>query len=346
MAKTDFTAIDLFSGCGGLSLGLRRAGFRILAAVDADKLAMETYRRNHSGVFTVNGDVRNVRPRRLMKTLGLKKGQLSLLAGCPPCQGFSTLRTLNGNRNIEDPMNDLIFQFVRFIRALRPKTIMMENVPGLADDERLTRFRRRIAALGYKDIVKVFDASDYGVPQRRRRMILIATLKGNAVEFALPNKRRRSVKGAIRALNPPERSRDPLHNYEVRRTPGILKMISRVPKDGGSRSDLRKNYRLACHERTDGFKDVYGRMRWSDPAPTMTGGCINPSKGRFLHPEQDRAITLREAAMLQGFPRDYYFETKRGLYPTAQMIGNAFPPEFAARHAKNIKAHLAATRSK
>jgi DNA (cytosine-5)-methyltransferase 1 len=340
MSKAKFTAIDLFSGCGGLSLGLERAGFRILAAVDADQLAMETYRKNHTGVRTFNGDIRNVRPRELRLQLGLKRGELSLLAGCPPCQGFSTLRTLNGKRKIEEPMNDLIFQFVRFVKAFLPKTIMIENVPGLAGDERIVKFRAKIAKLGYKDAVKVFDASDYGVPQRRKRMILIATRIGEVPDFAPPSKRRKTVRGAIASLPPPERSRDPLHNYEVQRSSAVLKIISRIPKDGGSRSDLRMNYRLECHKRCTGFKDVYGRMSWNNPAPTMTGGCINPSKGRFLHPEEDRAITLREAAMLQGFPRTYRFDTSRGLYPTAQMIGNAFPPEFASRHASAIKGHL------
>ncbi|MGA9795908.1 MAG: DNA cytosine methyltransferase [Rhizomicrobium sp.] len=340
---TDLAAIDLFSGCGGLSLGLQRAGFRILAAVDTDELAMETYRLNHSGVKTINKDIRKVSPNRLMKTLGLRKGQLALLAGCPPCQGFSTLRTLNGKNDIDEPMNDLIFEFVRFVRAFLPRAIMIENVPGLANDERIVAFRKRIEKLGYTHATKVLDASDFGVPQRRKRMIMIAVRNAKAVEFAAPSKRKRSVRGAIKSLSAPEKSRDPMHNYETRRTPGVLKRISKVPKDGGSRSDLRKNYRLACHDRCSGFKDVYGRMRWSAPAPTITGGCINPSKGRFLHPEQDRAITLREAAMLQGFPKSYNFEMRRGLYPTAQMIGNAFPPEFAARHAKTIKRKLATT---
>lgn len=272
-----------------------------------------------------------------MEALNIEPGELTLLAGCPPCQGFSTLRTLNGRKSVVDPMNDLIFQFIRFARVFRPKTIMVENVPGLAADQRLERFRERLGKLGYTHQVKIFDASEYGVPQRRRRMILIAVRGVHQLEFAPPSRRKRSVRGAIGALPPPDRSRDPIHSHPVNRAPSVLKMISKIPKDGGSRSDLRKNYRLACHERCDGFKDVYGRMSWALPAPTITGGCINPSKGRFLHPDQDRAITLREAAMLQGFPRTYRFAMTRGLYPAAQMVGNAFPPEFAARHARHLK---------
>jgi DNA (cytosine-5)-methyltransferase 1 len=331
------TAIDLFCGCGGLSLGLQLAGFHVLAAIDSDSLAIETYSRNHSKVHAIKSDIRRTTPSRLMKSLNLKPGELALLAGCPPCQGFSTLRTLNGRKSVVDPMNDLIFQFVRFARAFRPKAIMVENVPGLAADERLERFVRRIGRLGYTYAAKVFDASEYGVPQRRRRMILVAVRNADNIEFAPPSKRTRSVRGAIGALPPPDRSRDPIHSYPVNRAPAVARMISKIAKDGGSRSDLRKNCHLACHERCDGFEDVYGRMTWALPAPTITGGCVNPSKGRFLHPVQDRAITLREAAMLQGFPRSYHIAMSKGLYPAAQMVGNAFPPEFAARHARQLK---------
>lgn len=341
--KRRATAIDLFSGCGGLSLGLSQAGFRILSAVDADELSMKTYRENHVGVHTINSDIRKVSPSKLMNALGIKPGELTLLAGCPPCQGFSMLRTLNGRKKIKDPMNDLVFQFIRFARAFKPKALMIENVPGLASDERLERFRNRLAKLGYSSAMNIFDASNYGVPQRRRRMILVAVRNNQAaIKFAAPAKRKRSVKGAIGSLPVPESSHDPLHNYPVHRSPAVARMIAKIPKDGGSRTDLRKNYLLPCHRRCDGFNDVYGRMRWSTPSPTITGGCINPSKGRFLHPEQNRAITLREAAILQGFPKNYYFDMSRGLYPTAQLIGNAFPPNFAARHAAQVKKILAA----
>ena len=345
--RRNATAVDLFCGCGGLSLGLRQAGFRVLAAVDADELSMNTYQQNHAGVHAVFSDIRKVSPRKLMQELGLKPGELTLLAGCPPCQGFSALRTLNGRKKITDPMNDLVFQFIRFARAFRPKALMIENVPGLTEDERLGKFRRRLDRLGYSSAVQVFDAADYGVPQRRRRMILIAVRGcGTEIKFASPAKRKRTVKGAIGGLPLPEASRDPLHNYSVRRSPAVVRIIARIPKDGGSRRDLRKNYVLPCHRRCDGFKDVYGRMRWSSPSPTITGGCVNPSKGRFLHPEQDRAITLREAALLQGFPKNYHFDMSWGLYPAAQLIGNAFPPNFAARHAIQVKQLLVALSSR
>ena len=134
-------AIDLFSGCGGLTLGLKQAGFRVLGAVEIDALAVETYRANHKSVVVWPEDIRKVNPRQVMRRLGLRKGELDLLAGCPPCQGFSTMATLNGKRGKDDPRNDLVFQFVRFVRQMAPKAVMLENVPGLAKDARISRVR-------------------------------------------------------------------------------------------------------------------------------------------------------------------------------------------------------------
>ena len=331
-------AIDLFSGCGGLSLGLTRAGFEVLAAVDNDRLAVSTYKRNHPDTIVMKRDVGKIKLKEFMQRLKLEPGELDLIAGCPPCQGFSRLRTLNGAREIEDFRNDLVLQFVRFVRALRPKVIMIENVPGLLGDQRLQRLRIRLDRLQYGTDASVFDAAKFGVPQRRRRMLLVGAL-GEAPSFPAES-RRRTVSQAIRKLMPPEESDDPAHNYPVRRAANVMSLIRNIPKDGGSRTELPVENQLECHKRLDGFRDVYGRMAWGDQAPTITGGCINPSKGRFLHPEQDRAVTLREAAMLQGFPRDYWFDLSRGRYLAAEMIGNAFPPKFAEHHARALYRHL------
>lgn len=337
--KTRFLAIDLCCGCGGLSLGLKRAGFDILAAVDNDALSVETYRMNHRTTHVVEDDIRSIDPAALMKDLNLNRGELDLLAGCPPCQGFSTLRTFNGNRQVDEEMNDLIFEFVRFTRVFLPKALMIENVPALLQDDRLKKVRREFEALGYRCNADVFDAEEYGVPQRRLRMIFFA-FRGCCPAFGSPSRKRSNVAEAIRRLPSPEVSKDPAHNYRVRRSKRVKMLISLIPKNGGSRKDLPDEYQLECHKRFKGFHDVYGRMSWRKPAPTITGGCINPSKGRFLHPEEDRSITLREAALLQGFPKSYRFTMERGRHPVAQLIGNAFPPEFAERHAKSIRRHL------
>ena len=337
-----FSAIDLFCGCGGLTLGLRKAGFKVLAAVDNDLLAVDTYRKNHRRTHLIQDDIQSVEPVAIMEQLKLRAGDLDLLAGCPPCQGFSTLRTFNGGYEIDEPMNDLVFEFARFARVLKPKTLMMENVPGLMDDDRLRRLRRRLRTLGYKCDAKVFDAACFGVAQRRRRMILLGS-RIDCPDFAMPIRRKRTVAEALRVLRAPESSEDPIHNYPVRRADHVLSLIRRIPKDGGSRTDLPVEDQLECHQRFDGFKDIYGRMAWRKPAPTITCGCINPSKGRFVHPEEDRAITLREAAVLQGFPKGYLFDLTRGRYSVAQMIGNAFPPKFAEHHARSLYRHLKAS---
>ena len=338
-SRVQFSAIDLFCGCGGLSLGLRRAGFKVIAAIDNDPLSTSTYGANHKRTHLVESDIRSIDPAALMNEIGLAPGDLDLMAGCPPCQGFSTLRTLNGARDIDEPMNDLIYEFVRFVEVFLPKALMMENVPALLNDDRLQTVERKLRDLGYACDADLFNADRYGVPQRRLRMILFGS-QGDCPPFGRPVKRRRTVAGAIRKLEPPAVSQDPLHNYPVRRAEHVMLLISRIPKNGGSRTDLPEDDQLDCHRRLDGFKDVYGRMAWKEPAPTITGGCINPSKGRYIHPEDDRAITLREAALLQGFPSWYTFDMSNGRYPAAQMIGNAFPPKFAEHHARAIYEHL------
>lgn len=330
------TAFDLFSGCGGLTLGLKKAGFRLLGAVDIDSLSVETYKANHPDVKqTWEIDIRELPATQVMKTLRLRPGQLDLLAGCPPCQGFSSLRTRNGSSRVRDDRNDLLFEFLRFVSVLKPKSIMLENVPGLAKDRRMRRFRAKLRALNYRIKWRVLNAKNYGVPQRRRRLILIA---GRAFEpaFAPPSKEKQTVRDIVAKLTNPRKSRDPLHRSVERRGKRVITLIRRIPKDGGSRRDLGRRSQLKCHRDCDGFKDIYGRMAWDDVAPTITGGCINPSKGRFLHPSQNRAITLREAALLQGFPKNYTISLRRGRYPAAALIGNALPPEFVNRHAAEL----------
>jgi DNA (cytosine-5)-methyltransferase 1 len=149
-----------------------------------------------------------------------------------------------------------------------------------------------------------------------------------------------TVKDAIGTMLPAGKSGDALHDLPEIRTPDVMARIKKIPKNGGSRSDLKKSDQLPCHKRCRGFNDIYGRMSWDAVSPTITGGCVNPSKGRFLHPEEDRAITLREAAILQTFPKDYRFHLEGGKGAVATQIGNALPPEFIRRHALQIKTYL------
>jgi DNA (cytosine-5)-methyltransferase 1 len=337
--RPPFKALDLFAGCGGLTLGLKQCGFEVLGAVECERTAIEGYRANHPETRLWPVDIQELVPEQVKQDLGLRKGELDLLAGCPPCQGFSSMRTLNGARLIHDERNDLIFDFLKFAVALKPKTIIMENVPALARDERNQYVLGRLGEMGYRCKVGVLNAADFGVPQRRRRMLLIASRLGS-IEFPPRTDSRMTVRHAIGTLPPPGNSGDPLHDHPCDRAPHVLEMIRAIPKDGGSRSDLGKERQLTCHQKCDGFKDVYGRMKWDEVSPTITSGCINPSKGRFLHPEQDRAITLREASLLQGFTPDYVFPLQRGRYPVAALIGNAVPAEFVKRQVSVLTEQL------
>ena len=235
-----YKAFDLFSGCGGLTLGLKQAGFSVLGAVEVDDLAAETYRTNHPEVCHFKGDVRSFSPLDIMGKVGLRKGELDLLAGCPPCQGFSTLRTRNKTSSVEDDRNDLLYEFTKFVKYMKPKAVIMENVPGLMKDERLHRFMTEVETLGYIGQAKTLNAAAYGVPQRRRRMIFMAGL-GGEIPFAQELSYRFTVGDYIGGLPVPGDSGDPLHDAPENRGRKIKALIAKIPKDGGSRGDLPDN---------------------------------------------------------------------------------------------------------
>lgn len=339
------TALDLFCGAGGLTQGLKQAGFRVLGAIDNAPLAVEAYRMNHRGTRVWQRDIRRMPPLEMATALGLKPGKLDLLAGCPPCQGFSTLRTKHQTVSVEDKRNDLVACFARYAEALRPRAVLLENVPGLADDRRLKRVAERLRRAGYSLTYDVLDAADYGVPQRRHRFVLVGLRGRKTATFAAPAARRRTVRHAIGRLPRPEDSSDPLHTHGETRTEEVRRRIAAIPPEGSLRL-MGSEHQLPCHKNLNGFYDIYGRMAWDTQAPTITGGCINPSKGRFLHPDQPRAITLREAALLQSFPPRYRFPLDHGKYKVADLIGNALPPRFVARHAGEIAAVLNARPSR
>lgn len=331
--------MDLFSGCGGLSCGLREAGFSVVAAVEIDEKASQTYGLNHPDVRLYKQDIRQIEPMDIMREAGLQPGGLDLLAGCPPCQGFSRLRTKNQKTYVQDDRNNLVSDFLRFIRAMLPKTVMLENVPSLGKDGRFTKVRNQLIALGYEVVVHVLDAADYQVPQRRKRLIMLAS-RVSMPSIAPAAAKRVTVRNALSGLPAPSRTKDALHAIRENRSQAVRDLIRLIPKNGGSRSDLGEEHQLACHIRSNGFKDVYGRMKWDDVSPTITSGCHNPSKGRFLHPTRNRTITLREAALLQGFPLDYQFDVSHGKEAIALMIGNALPPPFIAAHAGSLREGL------
>lgn len=334
--KSRLTAVDLFAGCGGLTQGLKDSGFNVLGAIELDQKARSTYSLNHPEVKLLGEDIRDVCGESLLNDLGLAAGELDLLAGCPPCQGFSTLRARAGHHPAADDRNKLIDDFCRLALTLKPKAIMMENVPALQKYVRFECLLNSLGAEGYKVDYKVLDAADYSVPQRRKRLILVASRVGEP-RLGKPSGEVYSVRSAIGGLKTPGFTGDALHDMPRKQQHEKTKaIIAAIPKDGGSRHSLPSALRLRCHSKVTGFNDVYGRMAWNFASPTITSGCTNPSKGRFIHPDQDRPITLREAALLQGFPMDYKFELRHGREAIALMIGNALPPPFIAAHGKAI----------
>lgn len=332
-------AIDAFSGCGGLTTGLKQAGFNVIGAIEIDPKARDTYSMNHPKVPLLGTDIRELKSNDIFRQLKLKRGDLDLLAGCPPCQGFSSIRRRNKSAPVFDERNNLIDEFSRLAEELFPKFIMMENVPGLKMYEKFDAFIQNLNNLGYQIKTSIKNVADYGVPQRRLRLIMCASRIGDPVDIE-PLSKKITVRSAFSKLGKAGNSGDSLHDYKNQHSDRILNLIASIPKDGGSRSSIPENLQLECHKKTTGFNDVYGRMKWNDVSPTITSGCTNPSKGRFLHPEENRAITLREAALLQGFPKSYKFNLKHGKSAISLMIGNALPPPFIAQHAIAIRKNL------
>jgi DNA (cytosine-5)-methyltransferase 1 len=338
--KKKLLAIDLYSGCGGVTVGLKKAGFKVVAAVENNHSAALAYESNHAEVALKRRNIRWLSAGKLRRELGLKIGELDVLAACPPCQGFSSLRTRNGAKRNRDKRNDLVREVLRFVRAFRPRAVMLENVPNLSERQPFKEFCAGLETLGYKVTWGLKNAADYGVPQRRKRLLLVAG-RGHCIPLGSPARHKRTVRKTIGHLQEPGVSGDKLHDIPERvRSARILRLIRDIPRNGGSRNQLPRWRQLECHKKSDGFSDIYGRMAWDEVAPTITGGCFNPSKGRFLHPTENRAITMREAALLQSFPSRYKFPLDVGKQAIALMIGNALPPEFIRRQALTIRRFL------
>ena len=339
-----FTSIDLFSGGGGLSEGMRQAGFSVNAAVEIDSIAAETFRVNHKDATVIERDIRHVASSELLKQSGIPKGKLDLLAGCPPCQGFSSL-TAKYKR--DDSRNSLIKEVSRLVRDLAPRAVMIENVPGIMSKgfPYLSDFIRELEGLGYIANYDVLQVADYGVPQERRRFVLLAGL-GFEIEIPKPTHSRtgdnglpkwKTVKEAFKGLGKPISLKETssyggprgLNWHVTRNLSGINIERLKYLKPGGPRYDIPDHLRPNCHKgKNEGFGNVYGRMSWDTPSPTITGGCTVLSKGRFGHPTELRTISVREAARLQTFPDDFEFATEF-VDHACQIIGNALPCEFA-----------------
>lgn len=342
--------IDLFSGCGGSALGFQQAGFIVKVAVDVNQNASESFRLNFPDAEVIASDISYVTGSDLLKAAGVSSGNDVVIIACPPCQGFSTAR--RKSEGMSDPRNTLIYEFLRLLEEVKPYAFVMENVPGLANGIGKPIFLnilQRLKELGYYTVHGIVDTADYGVPQRRKRLVLLGT-NDPKIRLTFPKQTNQdpdltdryldswnTVRSAIEDL-PAIRAGEKSKNDQLHRASRLaeinLRRMANTPHDGGGRLSWPEELILECHKKITGYKDIYGRMKWDYPSPTITGGCVMISKGRFGHPEQDRAISLREAARLQTFPDSYIFAGNVGQI--AAQLGNAVPPLLTKRIAESL----------
>jgi len=347
-----FTCIDSFSGAGGLSIGLSRAGFQVVLSFDNDRLCVETQRNNpkYCGHDVALADIDDMLGSELLRRTGLSQGQLCLLAGGPPCQGFSVQR-IGADK---DGRNDLVLKYMKLVEDVMPKFFLMENVKGLAGKrgrEYLDYVMQKGKELEYHVHFKVLDAQDFGVPQRRQRVMIVGErlLVGKTPLFKFPRPttpdgRRITVKMAIGSLPvPPLNGSDhPQHIHHRRdRLSSLNKKRLAALKPGQGRDHLPDELLANCHHISSniiGHRNVYGRMSWNAVAPTITARFDSFTRGLFGHPSQLRSISLREGAELQTFPSDMVFTGNK--VDIARQIGNAVPVRLAEAVGMSIAACL------
>jgi len=333
---------DLFCGAGGFSLGALRAGFKTVISCERNPHACATYRHNFERyghrTHLAEGDITRFTPHELMDQAGIKPGELDIVIGGPPCQGFSVHNPRN--RLSRDKRNHLVLTYLSLVEQMRPKYFLIENVPGLLRPGHrwvLNTIRRRGAAAGF--IIEgpaALNARDFGVPQNRQRVFLLGRRRGIPLPENWPPKPTHfsptSAEVVVRGLPAWRTARvvfdralpnDDPDNRHMKPGPALAAVFAATPHDGGSRHESGRT--LACHATHDGHSDVYGRIDTTKPGPTMTTACVNPSKGRFVHPWEDHGITVRHAARLQSFPDDFVFSG--GLLAAGEQVGNAVPPE-------------------
>jgi DNA (cytosine-5)-methyltransferase 1 len=335
-------AIDLFCGVGGLTHGLVRKGIKVKAGIDNDERCRFAYEANNPGVF-IHRDVQNLDGSELASLFG--RSTYRLLAGCAPCQSFSTYSRMTRGAQRED-LWPLLTEFGRLVSETRPELVTMENVPQIVHHPVFGKFIQMLD--GYHVAYQVVECAQYGVPQTRKRLVLLASRLG-PIKILKPQTLPPtiSVRNAIAALpvlaaGDGDRN-DPLHTA-CRLSELNLKRI-RASKPGGTWRDWDQTLLAACHKRKTGatFPSVYGRMSWDEPAPTITTQCFGYGNGRFGHPEQDRAITLREAATLQTFPIGYRFlktDERLSYQVHGRLIGNAVPVRIGEVIAESFLAHI------
>lgn len=346
MSKVEHIAvIDFFSGCGGTSSGFKAAGLNILAGLDIDEDAAKTFQLNFPESKFILEDIRELNVNALAPIIGARNTPL-LFAGCAPCQPFSQQNKTACNL---DPRRELLKEFARFVEFWLPEYVFIENVPGLQRPEKkdgpLESFQQSLTALGYFFETKVVSALSFGVPQNRDRLTMVAS---RLATIGTPQ----ATYGASPDLSPlstvrdwifdlpeikaGEKHKDDCEHVAPRLSELNLRRIKATP-EGGDRRSWPKELWLDCHKSYKGHTDVYGRLAWDRPASCLTTKCISYSNGRFGHPVQNRALSIREAACLQTFPREYKFFGS--MASRARQIGNAVPPLMAQSFGDHFKNH-------
>jgi len=365
--------VDLFCGAGGLSIGFEMAGFEIVVGIDIEASFLKSFNSAHPGAVAIKEDLNKNKVKEMLKTHDINAEEVHVVIGGPPCQGFSTV----GNRMIDDPRNNLVREFARAVKELKPPIFLMENVPGLASMKNgvgeliVEELLKVFEDLGYKTVYNILVAADYGVPQLRKRLFFVGIRRDLNASFSWPNrthfpktslqshmsegKKYVTVREAISDLpslkageekveykSPPKNdyqkwARMGCKNLLNHKTPNhseiVLERIRNIPP-GGNHSNLPTELKLKS-----GYPNIYGRLRWDEPADTITGnfGCAS-APGRFIHPEDDRVLSVREGARLQSFPDKIEFFGS--LSQQYKQVGNAVPPLLAKAVANSIKSTL------
>lgn len=345
--KLKIATVDLFCGVGGLTHGLKKAGIKVRAGVDSDLSCKYAYETNNKAKF-IGVNITDVRGCDLEKFW--KADEVKVLVGCAPCQPFSTHSNKLKGKEDGDKWN-LLNEFLRLVKETEPSIVSMENVPNLSNQEIFKTFIKKLSQLGYQVSYQNAYCPNYGIPQKRRRLVLLASKFGNIALIEPTHKPQnyKTVRDAISHLEEVKSGKrsknDSLHFTTTLSEINLKRIRASVPN--GTWEDWDKSLRLKCHKKKTGktYKSVYGRMSWDEPSPTITTQFYNFGTGRFGHPTQNRALTIREASILQSFPLDYKFvENDADVHITkvGTHIGNAVPVDLGYVIGKSIVKHLRA----